>query len=624
MSNINDLTSEQTKELLDLSRRLKDKELRDEAPSHFDLPEEIHDELENSSKIELKNKLKKFARKSTKFEGGKWTQSGTINKTHPLEIETVYTVRERSNNNCRRINQFVQCNHFKMEGVPALRELIEPNDHLCKIDLKDAYIVVPIHPESRKYLSFKHQDTIYKYRSLAFGLSVAPRVFSKLMRFALESIRAKGDPPGILLGRHMCIDKDKGGNEDMFQRSPETVDFLGIHYQLSKERSDSETYSRIPRVYLQHEDYEDQPMIPAMGEALLHIRYLQRDLAKSLRLQQYDWEMPYNLSSKTWNELKWWEINAENLNGLPIPKMEDTRPPAVVIHVDASDSGWGITSSEMETNGFWTEIEKETSFNVREIQTILFALQLHAKRFKNSMIHIFSDNITALKYAKKSGGTASPILQELALEIQEITTAHKLTIHYQHISGVKNVRADQLSRKARLLYEWKLPIVFGHSLYLCLLYSTSAKGHVKLYMGILGAHEGGCLRNAREHQTETILELTARSPSGSDRCISINMAQDRLISTPSMEDDSEGDQETQRGQDQISSTYYAQLANPILVAHDITTEHQVTNAIPDQQTMVFDRLAIIRAHERLPIGIMIFNGNDGCYGVVRNNLRLIL
>ncbi|RCI06232.1 hypothetical protein CU098_013751 [Rhizopus stolonifer] len=59
MSNINDLTSEQIKELLHLSRRFKDKELRDEAPSHFDLPEEINDELENSSKIELKNKLKK-------------------------------------------------------------------------------------------------------------------------------------------------------------------------------------------------------------------------------------------------------------------------------------------------------------------------------------------------------------------------------------------------------------------------------------------------------------------------------------------------------------------------------------------------------------------------------------
>ncbi|KAG1224044.1 hypothetical protein G6F67_009564 [Rhizopus microsporus] len=79
-----------------------------------------------------------------------------------------------------------------MEGVPALREIVEPNDFLTKIDLKDAYIVVPIHPDSRKFLSFSHKGTIYQYKSLAFGLSVAPRIFSKLMRYALEPLRARG------------------------------------------------------------------------------------------------------------------------------------------------------------------------------------------------------------------------------------------------------------------------------------------------------------------------------------------------------------------------------------------------------------------------------------------------
>ena len=93
---------------------------------------------------------------------------------------------------CRKINQFVQCNHFKMEGVPVLREIVEPNNFLTKIDLKDAYIVVPIHPDSRKFLSFSHKGTIYQYKSLAFGLSVAPRIFSKLMRYALEPLRARG------------------------------------------------------------------------------------------------------------------------------------------------------------------------------------------------------------------------------------------------------------------------------------------------------------------------------------------------------------------------------------------------------------------------------------------------
>jgi hypothetical protein len=47
---------------------------------------------------------------------------------------------------CQRLNQYIQCEHFKMEGVPALRELLEKDDYMCKLDLKDAYTVVPIHP----------------------------------------------------------------------------------------------------------------------------------------------------------------------------------------------------------------------------------------------------------------------------------------------------------------------------------------------------------------------------------------------------------------------------------------------------------------------------------------------
>lgn len=93
---------------------------------------------------------------------------------------------------CRKINQFIQCNHFKMEGVPALRDIVEKDDFLTKIDLKDAYIVVPIHPESWKFLSFSHKGTVYQYRSLTFGQSVAPHLFSKLMRHALEPLRAIG------------------------------------------------------------------------------------------------------------------------------------------------------------------------------------------------------------------------------------------------------------------------------------------------------------------------------------------------------------------------------------------------------------------------------------------------
>jgi hypothetical protein len=79
-----------------------------------------------------------------------------------------------------------------MEGVRTLREITEPEDWICKIDLKDAYVVVPIHPDSRDYLTFENEGIVYRYKSLDFGLSVAPRVFSKIMKYALEPLRKEG------------------------------------------------------------------------------------------------------------------------------------------------------------------------------------------------------------------------------------------------------------------------------------------------------------------------------------------------------------------------------------------------------------------------------------------------
>jgi hypothetical protein len=51
------------------------------------------------------------------------------------------------------------------------------------------------------------------------------------------------------------------------------------------------------------------------------------------------------------------------------------KDPAVTIHVDASDTGWGITSSMMELSGFWDEEQSANSINVRELWTVSKALQ---------------------------------------------------------------------------------------------------------------------------------------------------------------------------------------------------------------------------------------------------------
>lgn len=44
------------------------------------------------------------------------------------------------------------------------------------------------------------------------------------------------------------------------------------------------------------------------------------------------------------------------------------------------------------------------------------------------------------------GGTASVLLQDLAIQIQDLRSQHQLNVCYHHVAGVKNTEADILSR----------------------------------------------------------------------------------------------------------------------------------------------------------------------------------
>ena len=50
------------------------------------------------------------------------------------------------------------------------------------LDLEDAYFHVAIDPRDRKYLRFAYDGTVYEFQVLPFGLSTAPRTFTRLVR----------------------------------------------------------------------------------------------------------------------------------------------------------------------------------------------------------------------------------------------------------------------------------------------------------------------------------------------------------------------------------------------------------------------------------------------------------
>ena len=58
---------------------------------------------------------------------------------------------------------------------------VRQGDWMASIDLKEAYLQVPVHPDSRRFLRFVAQGRVYQFSALCFGLSTAPQVFSRVM-----------------------------------------------------------------------------------------------------------------------------------------------------------------------------------------------------------------------------------------------------------------------------------------------------------------------------------------------------------------------------------------------------------------------------------------------------------
>ena len=76
-----------------------------------------------------------------------------------------------------RLNTFLHVERFKMETPESIRTSLVPGEWVSSIDLSDAYLHIPIHPNSRKYLRFCYKAQVFQFTSLPFGLATAPQVF---------------------------------------------------------------------------------------------------------------------------------------------------------------------------------------------------------------------------------------------------------------------------------------------------------------------------------------------------------------------------------------------------------------------------------------------------------------
>ena len=78
---------------------------------------------------------------------------------------------------------------FRMETVGSTTQ---KGNWMFSIDLKDAFVQVPIHPDSHLYLRFVLESRVYQFHALCLGLSTAPQVFIRVFTLILEWVHRRG------------------------------------------------------------------------------------------------------------------------------------------------------------------------------------------------------------------------------------------------------------------------------------------------------------------------------------------------------------------------------------------------------------------------------------------------
>ena len=92
---------------------------------------------------------------------------GSIRNVQPSKGEFVsklFLVKKKDRGqipviNLKEINAYIPYCHLKMEGLQNLKYMLEKGDYICKLELKDAYLSVPL---EKKFKAIRSLSSVGK------------------------------------------------------------------------------------------------------------------------------------------------------------------------------------------------------------------------------------------------------------------------------------------------------------------------------------------------------------------------------------------------------------------------------------------------------------------------------
>jgi len=342
------------------------------------------------------------------------------------------------------LNLYLAGQHFHMETTQSILAAMRPQKWSTSLDLKDAFLHVPIAQVHRKFLRFMVRDVHYQFRALPFGLKTSPYVFTRIVKAVGAYVRARGtqllqylDDWNVLTDdaqssqvhtTHLLQLTERLGLIVNYKKSDlvpsQSFTYVGTDFNLVEARARPAIHRVEAFLQIVNSFFKGQsPPAHRWQQLLGHLTSLEKLVPRGrlhMRPIQFALSTSWNQHSDSPNcqilvtpevveALLWWTASDNLLRGTPLT----TRDVDFRLFSDASTVGWGAHLMELRAEGVWSLEQSQLHINNLELLAVLLALEQFLPRVKNSSVMAMTDNTTVVGQITNQGGTLSRSLYNL-------------------------------------------------------------------------------------------------------------------------------------------------------------------------------------------------------------------
>lgn len=359
---------------------------------------------------------------------------------------------------------------------------------MAKIDIKEAYRNIPVHPDDRYLLGVAWKDSIMVDKVLPFGLRSAPIIFTAIadalqwiiqqrgvnhLFHYLDDFITVGPKKSSICHSNLsviirtCVNTGTPVEEGKTEGPSSTIKFLGMEL-------DSEALEiRLPEEKLKKlrallGDWKGRKaikkrdllsLIGSLQHAAKAVRqgrsFVRRLINLSMVVENLDSYIRLNISARS--DIRWWFEFAKQWNGTSMLFKWDRLHPQSIVTSDASGHwGCGAYVGDHWFQFQWPSDMDECHITIKELIPIVMAAAIWGHEWVGQSVRFQCDNAAVVAIVN-SGSSRDPFAMHLVRCLAFITARFNFVVSSSHIHGVDNILADALSRNRIDLFRVHFP-----------------------------------------------------------------------------------------------------------------------------------------------------------------------